>query len=296
MLSIFAVPKPFAGHVAVIQRNAIESWKRIDPSIEIILLGDEQGTRETAETLGACHVAVLERNALGTPLLSSIFAEGEKAASNDVVCYANSDIIFLPGLLTALDTLLQQGLSRFLMVGSRWDVNVTEPIDFGTDWVTRLWTLVSEESRFYVGFDYFIYPKGVLGSLPPFAIGRGYWDRWLLYHAYKSGVDLVDATTTITPVHQNHKNPHHPTGKKGIFYGEEAHLNKRLAGVGAEFETRAANWRLADGRLRRLTLRQRLSRQAYVSTAIRPSLHPFAAFLRRVLLRTRLLSPAEAAK
>lgn len=296
MLSIFAVPKPFSGQIAVIQRNAIESWKRIDPSIEVILLGDEEGTRETAERFGARHVPVLARSALGTPLLSSIFAEGEKAASRDVVCYANADIIFLPGLLRALDTVLQHGPSPFLMVGPRWDVNVTGPVDFAADWVTSLKTLVREEGRFYVGFDYFIYPKGALGTFPPFAIGRGYWDRWLLYHAYKSGIDLIDATTIITPVHQNHINPHHPTGKKGIFYGDEAQFNKRLAGVGAEFETRAANWRFEQGRLRRLTVRERLSRQAYINTAIRPRLHPFAAFLRRLLLRTRLLSPAEAAK
>ena len=32
-LTIFAVPKPFEGHIDVIQRNAIRSWQRLRPAV-----------------------------------------------------------------------------------------------------------------------------------------------------------------------------------------------------------------------------------------------------------------------
>jgi hypothetical protein len=37
LLSLFSVPKAFADHAGVIQRNAIQSWARLGPNVEIIL-------------------------------------------------------------------------------------------------------------------------------------------------------------------------------------------------------------------------------------------------------------------
>jgi hypothetical protein len=48
MLTIFTIPKPFRGHIEVIQRNAIESWLRLRPQCEIILCGDDPGVAEAA--------------------------------------------------------------------------------------------------------------------------------------------------------------------------------------------------------------------------------------------------------
>ncbi len=31
MITIFAIPKPFKGHIDVIQRNAIQSWTKLSP-------------------------------------------------------------------------------------------------------------------------------------------------------------------------------------------------------------------------------------------------------------------------
>jgi hypothetical protein len=50
MLTIFAIPKPFRGHIGVIQRNAICSWLELRQACEIILLGDDEGTAEGKRT------------------------------------------------------------------------------------------------------------------------------------------------------------------------------------------------------------------------------------------------------
>jgi hypothetical protein len=44
MITIFATPKPFVGPIKIIQDNAIESWKRLIPECEVILLGKDSGT------------------------------------------------------------------------------------------------------------------------------------------------------------------------------------------------------------------------------------------------------------
>src|SRR3977135_969149 len=73
MITFFTTPKPFRGHIGVIQRNAIESWKRIHPSAEVILFGDEEGAAEAARDLRIRHIPSVKRNEHGTKYLSPIF-------------------------------------------------------------------------------------------------------------------------------------------------------------------------------------------------------------------------------
>ena len=52
MLTILSTPKAFTGLFAVIQRNAIESWTKLEPRPEIILFGRDAGTAEICDELG----------------------------------------------------------------------------------------------------------------------------------------------------------------------------------------------------------------------------------------------------
>ena len=65
MVTIFTTPKPFVGHSAVIQRNALKSWTLLDPDVEVILFGDEQGAAEATRDLGVRHVPEVERTPRG---------------------------------------------------------------------------------------------------------------------------------------------------------------------------------------------------------------------------------------
>src|SRR5690242_1228043 len=102
MLSIFSVPKPFRSDIAVAQRNAIESWRRLHPDCEIILCGDEDGTEAAAEEFGAKYIADVPRNGYGTPLISAVFELAGGAASHPMLCYVNADIILLRDLILAI--------------------------------------------------------------------------------------------------------------------------------------------------------------------------------------------------
>src|SRR5436190_23067843 len=95
MLTIFATLKPFRDSAALIQRNAILSWTRLKPRPEVMLIGNEAGVAEFAREHSLRHVPEMERNAYGTPLVSSIFAQAERHAEGDRLAYVNADIILL---------------------------------------------------------------------------------------------------------------------------------------------------------------------------------------------------------
>ncbi|GAF74554.1 unnamed protein product, partial [marine sediment metagenome] len=195
MLTVFSVPKPFLGHIGIIQRNAIQSWTRLHPECEIILCGDELGTEEAAAENKARYIRSIARNEYGTPLLNSVFAQVRQTANHPLLCYVNADIILLRDFLEAVQRIW---FPRFLAVGQRWDVHITEPWNFElSDWNQRLRRYVAEHGVLHppAGSDYFVFPRDdALGKLPPFAVGRPGWDNWFIYRARKLGVPVVDIT------------------------------------------------------------------------------------------------------
>ena len=102
MLSMFALPKPFKGHIGVIQRNAIASWARLPSKPEIILFGDEEGTAQAARDLGVHHEPNIPRHEFDTPLMSGVFERGYAMTDSPMICYINSDIILLGDFLGAV--------------------------------------------------------------------------------------------------------------------------------------------------------------------------------------------------
>ena len=129
MLTLFTTAKPFLGHSATIQRNALKSWKLLHPDIEVVLFGDDEGAAQVADELGLRHEPRVERNEYGTKRLDAMFARAQNMARHGLLCYINCDIVLLPEFCLALERVSKRG-RRFLMVGRRWDTDITEPIDF----------------------------------------------------------------------------------------------------------------------------------------------------------------------
>jgi hypothetical protein len=231
MITFFTTPKPFRGHIGVIQRNAIESWKRIHPSAEVILFGDEDGAAEAAGDLNIRHVPDVKRNEHGTKYLSPIFDAAQDLARHDRLCYINCDIILLSDFRLAAERVTALG-GKFLMAGQRWDTDITAPVDFyAADWQATVRRLAREANhqRPPQWVDYFLFSRGLYyKNTPPFVIGRPGWDPWLVWFARDSGARVVDATQVVVAVHQNHDYLYHPEGEKGVWEGEEAQKNIAL--------------------------------------------------------------------
>ncbi len=246
MLTLFTAPKPFRGHIAIIQRNAIQSWLQLRPACEIILLGDEEGTADVAGEFGLRYIPEVARNEYGTPLLSSLFELAQTAASRPLLAYVNADIILLSDFVAAVRRI---PFRRFVMVGHRWDVDLKLPWDFSLPaWETALRAYISGRAVRHgpSGIDYFVFPAGLWGPIPPFAVGRPAWDNWMIYRAYALGAAVVDATQVVTAIHQAHDYTHVASRSGPSWEGPEAQHNRALVGkLEYKFNLRDANWRLS---------------------------------------------------
>lgn len=278
MLTLFSVPKAFRGPIAVIQRNAIQSWLHLRPACEVILLGDDPGTAETAREFGIRHVADLPRNEFGTPLLNGIFELAQAGARHRLVCYVNTDIILMNDFTRTVST-VQRRLSRFLMIGERMDVDIVDPISFANPaWDVALQERAHQYGKPHgrCGMDYFVFPKSLLGTIPPLALGRRAWDNWLVFHARRLGLAVVDASKAVLAVHQNHDFSHVPTAfsakpRDFIWNGPEFARNLNLCGpMPDDAGMKDATW-VADGRhVRRAVWWRRWRREAAVFGELYP--------------------------
>lgn len=252
MLTIFSIPKPFQGHIAVIQRNAIQSWTRLHPDCEIILCGDDDGVREAAGKFRTRHIPGVTRNDFGTPLLDSVFESVEREARRPLLCYVNADIILRKDFLAAVQSI---SFGKFLMVGQRWDVDLKEAIDFADDgWDGPLEQLRTRQGVLHppTGIDYFVFRRGTVGRLPPFAVGRPGWDNWFIYRARSLGIPVVDATRVTSVIHQNHNYAHVKDARDGTAEGPEGERNRKLVGGWQNvFYIRDASHVLVPDRLKR---------------------------------------------
>lgn len=231
MFSLFTVPKPFIGHARIIQTNAIRSWRMLGASCEIILFGDEPGIGEMASEVGASHVSEVSRNEYGTPVISHIFRQAQARARHDIVCYANADIIFFGDFARSIRR-MSEWKRDFLLAGRRRNTRVDDFAEFDASWESRLRDRAFRKGKMDVpnAIDYFVFRRGQFAEMPPFLIGRPFWDMWLLSAALSMKIPLVDATKAVTAVHQTHDYAHVPSGSGRLWEGPEADYNERLAG------------------------------------------------------------------
>ena len=253
LITLFSAPKPFINpHIAMIQRNAIKSWTLL-PDVDVILLGEEQGLAEAARELGVKHIAHVERNANGVPLISSMFKLARENSNSDLLCIINTDMVLMPDFIEAAKKV--KGLrSEFVLLSQRWDLDVTKPLDFSGDWSRGLRSMVHGQGQLHrpAGSDFFLFPRSCYMDVPSFVIGRSGWDNWMIYRARKENWAVVDCTPSVMIVHQNHDYSHLPEGKPHYEH-PDTHENIRLAGgqANVRYTILDATHRLVDGKLAR---------------------------------------------
>ena len=229
-LTLLACPKPFTGHVGTIQRNAILSWTRLTPRPRIVLVGDEPGVAEICRELDLAHVAHIERNDRGTPVLASVLS-ADRGIRATLCCFINADIILMDDFMAAVHAAAAK--ERFLLVGQRCDLEVTEPLQFADPrWPERLRAEARTRGRLRGedAIDYFVFSPGLFDPVPPLLVGRAGVDNWLVFRARSRWAPVIDATKTVLAIHQTHDYAHHPEGRHGVYQGDEAQTNVAIAG------------------------------------------------------------------
>ena len=186
-LTIFTCPRSFADpDIARLQRNAIQSWLALGPSVQVVLLSEEAGLEAIAGELGCRHSASLERAASGAPWVSSVFAEAERVAPADWFAYVNADTLLDDTFCQALERC--SGLPQFLLIGQ--GVNGE---------VLRRSGSIGPSIR----LDYLAFPRGLWSRIPPVALEGDVWHDRLLREAWSAGMMIVDGTADVTARHQD---------------------------------------------------------------------------------------------
>lgn len=251
MLTFFTIPKSFEGKIKLLQKNAILSWKRLKPSPEIILFGDEKGVAEFAKENSLLHFPEIKKNRWGTPLLGFAFEKAQEIAQTDLLVYSNCDLIFeseFPKLLNLIP------FSKFLLTARRWDLKIEDEILIEENWERELKEKIKREGKLhgFSGMDWCLFPKKLSLKLPPFAVGRPGWDNWLLYQLKKKKIPIIDGTFTLLVIHQVHPSKYRARD-------EEAKENIRLAGGLSQMLTlREADWVLTSKGLKKPKIFRRI--------------------------------------
>jgi hypothetical protein len=251
-LTVFTAPKPFTNpHIATIQGNAIQSWMHLGTEVEVLLMGDEQGMGEIASELQIKHFPEVRCSDEGTPYISSMFETARNASDAPFLAILNADIMLMPDFVDATAQVGEQA-KDFLFLGRRWDLDIERELQFTPGWDVRLRKEVNEDGQLHgpVGSDYFLFPRHLLTDMPNFTIGRSGWDNWTIYHAVKSGWQVVDVTRSTMVVHQNHDYSHLP-GNKPPYDLPETKKNITIAGgMKSMYTILEANKILVDGEIK----------------------------------------------
>ena len=230
LITLFSAPKPFTDpHIVTIQRNAIKSWTFL-PDVEVILIGEETGLAQAARELSVKQVSNVECNDRGTPLISSMFQLARENSSSSLLCIINTDMILMSDFVEAAKQAAKLK-DKFVLLSRRWDLNVTQPMEFQEGWETRFREQVKANGNLHrpSGSDFFLFPLSSYLDVPDFAIGRAGWDNWMIYKARQEKWPVIDCTPSVMIVHQNHDYSHLPGGKPHYEH-PDTNENIRLAG------------------------------------------------------------------
>lgn len=231
MITIYSHPKPWIEPFAELQRIAVESWKRL-PNTRIVLLGQDEGTLETAKELGVSHLPKIDVNQWGTPLVSSIFKViREYTPSDSIACYVNTDIVLDESFTNTIDAMrdpkFEVSPEGWLLCGKRSDYPFRsgEVLD---EIIAKAYEGHATDHG-YEGIDYFVFPPQTFKFVYPFALGKFVWDQWLVGNAYRRGLTCVDCSKTIMAIHLNA--PWYAKGvvvadRKAVYNSDEAVHNR----------------------------------------------------------------------
>lgn len=249
-ITFFTTCKAFAGSVAIAQQNALLSWKSL--GLNILLVGDDAGSKEAAEKYGTQWIKNVARNAAGTPLVNDIFDKAAEAATTPYLAYINADIITPVSLLSALESLFQSNVveDKFLFCVRRKNLPISWQFDANLEWQKTVSEIDEEYGSWDLSnaVDLFVFSRKLFDPIPEFAIGRMSWDNWLLAKAHSVEASIIDASMAAELFHPIHGYAEHAEGWQSIAYGKEAKKNQQLsAGHGLNLDQAMTHCMLADG-------------------------------------------------
>jgi len=236
--------RPFIGEFNYIQRNALSSWKRLEPD-KIILFhqaGADKGVREAAKEFGCVHRRTQLHKEFGLPILHGAFDVAQLEATSKLMCFIHCEIILMDDFKAAVE-LVASRFDNFLMIGRRWGWRIGGPLDFSTDWQRQL-RKRSKTAKLYgrAGLSVNVFNRWLYkrGQVTRAMIGRCGEDLWLTTHVLRRSIPVIDATKAVMLIHQNHA-----AGVKRKR--TEIEYNDKMVGDVSKGHAGYATWELTEG-------------------------------------------------
>eukprot|EP00897_Mesotaenium_endlicherianum_P000342 jgi/Mesen1/10308/ME000079S09733 len=249
------------------QRNALLSWLRLEHEPSIFLVGNHSSFHDLArEFPGRVHVEPeVDTNLYGVPLVNSLLGRAVAARTNlSMVVYA--DTVLLNNDFASAVRKAAANFGDFVLVGIRWDiVRLPEGITAVEALVSRaaagdvdgagagagasaatLAAVAEEEEgvrqiltrhgrlRTRKSADYWVWNNNspsvplTRTPVPPFALGRGWYDGWLTDAMIGAGArEVVDVSLAVFAIHVPHRHP--PQVRPGLDLAEASGRDERRA-------------------------------------------------------------------
>ena len=287
MITIFGTPKNFEGIFDTIQTNAINSWRAQGLDVEIIIFGDSKGARKIAKSINAIYVPEIKTSNKGVPLISDLFQKADKLTKNDLLVFVNSDILLPLDFFTKIKK-IQNIPNKYLMVGHRWDCDVDFKIDFlNKKNYKKVWNKLFFKSKKHrpSGIDYFIYKKNTFKNIPDFSVGRPGYDNWIVWHARRRLIPVIDLSDELKVIHQNHHFKfHNLVNDPKVFIEEDGARNMEFIGENA-LNLCDANYILSSNKIIKNTTDEFINRNLGKLEKIYPELYYFFNYYKRIKRR-----------
>lgn len=260
LLTLITAPKAFTDpHTAIIQRNALRSWKALGDEVKVMVVGKDKGILETCRELGLAHFPDVICNELGTPLINSMLEIARENSRSPFLGIVNADIILFSDLIASLRVITEK-FNRFLLIGQRWDVEVSNEMAGGQEYFLDFRKMLPEVGTQHppMGSDYFIFPHDCFLEIPAFAIGRAGWDNWFIFKSRWEKWPVIDGTRDVLIAHQNHDYRHLPGGQPHYRLPETKQNVDRGGGEHTIFTLFDSQYDLVEGRMskKRMSLKK----------------------------------------
>ncbi|ELT91762.1 hypothetical protein CAPTEDRAFT_191652 [Capitella teleta] len=207
LLTMFTTFKPSEDR-NIIHGNVIKNWAAISDDVILYTSSDDVGGKRTmveAINYGWTVHAAPRTNPYNLPFVKDMFLDASALSQSEFVGYSNGDILFTANLRATLVAILHSVDPReVFIIGRRKNVLLRQRTLHLEDHVQMV-ADVEAEDYLDVAIDYFIFHQETsfpFGDLPDLVVGRSRYDNFLVSKASASGMMVVDASETITALHQ----------------------------------------------------------------------------------------------
>lgn len=188
-----------------LNNRTLHNWRSL-PGVNVIVFSNCSKVKKISEGVGWTVLPVM-REAADCPVLPHMFSQAQQKFKSNFYGYANGDLLFSNGLTNTLQRIFCKfwNNEKLLIVGKRTNVfaSLLKEINPRTEEEVEDYAL-KYGARFQPdALDYFITNQRFpWDDFLPLVVGRRGYDNWVLAFARYNNFTVIDASDSVTCLHQ----------------------------------------------------------------------------------------------